>query len=171
MTNDKHAGKKIKSLMDILKSENGANRQKARKLLVALGKPAVSSLTQALTNSTLDQVRREAVKALGAIGDSRAIPTLVNVLEDSDPDVAWLASDVLRKSKKEAWPRLLRALLKSGSESVLLRQGAHRVFRTQRDNGYDDLLAILVKDLGSSIVQESAPGAAYDILKRMETNS
>jgi len=171
MIKDNQAGKTVKLLMDILKSENGANRQKARKSLVAIGKLAVSSLTKALTNSNLDQVRREAVKALGAIGDSKAISPLVSVLEDSDPDVAWLASDVLRKFKKEAWPPLLRALLKSGSESVLLRQGAHHVFRNQRENGYDDLLAILVKDLGSSMVQESTPGAAYDMLKRMETNS
>ncbi len=170
MIKDIRAGKNIKMLMDTLKSENGANRQKARKSLVALGKPAVSSLTRALRNSKLDQVRREAVQALGAIGDPRAIPPLVSVLEDSDPDVAWLAADVLRKFKKEAWPPLLRALLKSGSESVSLRQGAHHIFRNQRENGFDDLLAILVEDLGSSIVQESTPVAAYDMLRRMKEN-
>jgi HEAT repeat protein len=163
--------KNIKVLMDVLKSENGANRQKARKSLVALGKPAVSSLTRALQNSKLDQVRREAVQALGAIGDPRVIPSLVNVLEDSDPDVAWLAADVLRKFKKEAWPALLKALLKSGSESVSLRQGAHHIFRNQKENGFDDLLAILVEDLGSSMVRESTPVAAYDMLKRMKANS
>lgn len=171
MIKNNQVGKNIKLLMDVLKSEIGANRLKARKSLVAFGKPAVSSLTKALQNSKFDQVRREAVKALGAIGDSRAISPLVNALEDSDPDVAWLASDVLRKFKKDAWPPLLRALLKSGSESVLLRQGAHHVFRNQKENGYHDLLATLVKYLGSSIIQESTPGAAFDLLKRMETNS
>jgi HEAT repeat protein len=58
---------------------------KARKSLVALGKPAVPSLTRHCRIPKLDHVRWEAAKALGAIGDTRAIPRLVNALEDSDP--------------------------------------------------------------------------------------
>jgi len=76
--------------MDKLGSKDGAIRQKARKSLVALGKSAVSSLTRILQNSGSDHVRWEAVKTLGAIGDSRAIPLLVKALEDGDPDVAYL---------------------------------------------------------------------------------
>ncbi len=171
MIKEKQSVTNIKLLMDILKSENGANRQKARKSLVALGKPAVPSLAQALQNSKLDHVRWEAAKALGAIGDTRAIPRLVNALEDSDPDVAWLAAEALRQFKKGAWPLLLRQLIKDGSESPLLRQGAHHVLRNQKENGFNDLLSVLREDLESNTVQESTPVAAYAILKRMKRKS
>lgn len=157
--------------MDKLASKDGAIRQKARKSLVALGKSAVSSLTRILQNSGSDHVRWEAVKTLGAIGDSRAIPLLVKALEDGDPDVPWVAAEALRKFKKDAWPPLLHALVKNGSDSVLLRQGAHHVLRNQKEDGFNDLLGTLKKDLESYTVQESTPLAAYDILKKMKAKS
>jgi len=57
-------------LTELLASEDGMIRQKARKTLVALGKPAVPSLVQALQSSRVDQARWEAAKALAAIGDN-----------------------------------------------------------------------------------------------------
>jgi HEAT repeat protein len=157
--------------MDMLASKDGATRQRARKSLVALGKPAVSSLTRALQNSKVDHLRWEAVKTLGAIGDTRAIRPLVIALEDSDPDVAWVAAEALRKFKKAAWTPLLRALTKRGPDSVLLRQRAHHVLRNQKEVGFNDLLATLVKALQSNTVPESTPVAAYEILKRMKAKS
>ena len=143
MIKNNPTGTSIKALIEILASGNGADRQKARKLLVAMGKPAVLFLTRALKNSESDQVRWEAAKALGAIGDTRAIPRLVNALEDSNPDVAWLAAEALRQFKKWAWPPLMWQLIKDGSESALLRRGAHHVLRNQKESGFNDLLATL----------------------------
>ena len=171
MSKQKRAGINVKALMDTLKSENGAHRQKARKALVTLGRRAVPLLTQALQNSRLDQVRWEAAKTLGAIGDTRAITPLVKALEDIDPDVAWLAAEALRKFRKVAWPPLLRVLIKRGSVSALLRQRAHHILRNQQEDGFNDLLATLRTDLESNTLQESTPLAAYDILKRMKVKS
>jgi HEAT repeat protein len=171
MSKQKRTVANIGSLIDMLASKDGPTRQKARKTLVALGKPAVSSLNSTLQNSRLDHVRWEAAKALGAIGDTRAIPRLVKALEDSDHDVAWLAAEALRKFKKAAWPPLLRVLIKSGSDSGSLRQGAHHVFRNQNEVGFNDLLVSLTKALESSTVPELATVAAFDILKRMKARS
>jgi hypothetical protein len=134
----------LNSLMDVLAGKDGAARMKARKALVALGKPAVASLIRALQNSRSDQLRWEAAKALGTIGDSRAIPALMKALEDRDSDVRWVAAEALKKFRKAAWPPLLRALVKTGADSSLLRQGAHHVLRKQRDARLNDLLAVLV---------------------------
>jgi hypothetical protein len=82
MSKPKGTGTDMESLMDMLAGKDGATRQKARKALVALGKPAVSSLTQALQNSRLDHLRWEAAKTLGAIGDARAIPSLVEAVQE-----------------------------------------------------------------------------------------
>ena len=171
MSKQKWTGTNLESLLDLLASKNGATRQKARKSLVAMGKPAVSSLTRILQNSRVDHIRWEAAKTLGAIGDTRAIPSLVKALEDSDSDVTWLAAEALRNFKKVAWPQLLRALIKSKPDSVLLRQGAHHVFRNQKEDGFNDLLATLRTALESSSASESTPFAASNILKRLKAKS
>ena len=170
MSEQQRIGTNLESWMKMLASKDGMIRQKARKSLVALGKPAVSSLAQALQDSKSDQIRWETAKALGAIGDTRSIPPLVKALEDTDLDVAWLAAEALKKFKKAAWPSLLRALIKvrqDSSASVSLRHGAHHVLRKQKENGFNDLLASLTKALESNTASESTPVAAYDILKRM----
>jgi hypothetical protein len=164
-------GTNLESLMDILAGKDGVARQKARKLLVVMGKPAVPSLIRALQNSKSDHLRWEAAKTLGAIGDARAIPQLVKSLEDSDQDVAWLAAEALRKFKKVAWPTLLRVLIRDKSGSVSLHQGAHHVLRDQKEDGFNDLLATLRNALESSTVPESITVAAYDIFKRMKAKS
>ena len=157
------------SLIEALKDDDGATRQAARTTLVVLGKPAVSSLNRALQNSKLGHARWEAVKTLDAIGDVRSIPSMVTALEDSDADVAWSAAEALRQFKKAAWPPLLRALLKRGADSVMLRQGAHHVLRDQKEPGFTVLLPNLVKAMESGSVPESTTVAAYEILKRLKT--
>lgn len=154
--------------MGMLECEDGMLRQEARELLVTMGKPAVSSLLKALQTSRSDQVRWEAAKALGAIGDARSIPALVKALEDNDYGVAWLAAQALRTFKKRAWPSLLRALVRDEANSVLLRQGTHHVLLGQKEDGCDDLLATLMKALEPSGVRESAIVAAGEILKRVK---
>jgi HEAT repeat protein len=168
MSKQKLIGTNLESLMNLLASKNGATRMKARKTLVALGKPAVPSLIRILQNSKEDHVRWEAAKALGTIGDTRAIPSLVKALEDSNSDVTWLAAEALRKFKRIAWPYLMRALVKSKKDSVLLRQGAHHVLRKQKEDGFNDLLTTLMKTLESNTASESTPFAASNILKRMK---
>ncbi|MBE7444398.1 MAG: HEAT repeat domain-containing protein [Planctomycetia bacterium] len=171
MSNQKCTGTNLKTLMDTLSNKDGMIRQKARESLVALGKPAVSSLIQALQNSMLDQVRWEAAKGLGAIGDTKSIPPMVQALEDSDPDVAWLAAEALSNFEKTAWSPLLRVLIKDGSDSVLLRQGVRHVLLNQKEDGFNDLLATQMKALEPGAVSESATVAAYEILKGRKVKS
>jgi hypothetical protein len=159
---------KIKSLMDALSSKDGVIRLKARKSLVLLGKPVVPTLSKTLINSQVKQVRWEAAKTLGTIGDPRAIPSLVNTLNDSDSDIAWLAAEALVKFKKIAWLPILRLLVKSGADSAELRQRAHHVFRNQRKEGFNDLLVMLRTALQSSTVPELTMTAAHNIIKRMK---
>jgi HEAT repeat protein len=171
MSKQKLTGTNLESLLDLLESKNGATRMKARKSLVALGKSAVPSLIRTLQNSKQDHVRWEAAKTLGAIGDIRSIPVLVNALEDRDSGVAWLAAEALRKFKKAAWPALLRALIKSKCDSVLLRQGTHHVLRNQKEDGFNDLLASLMKTLEFNTVPISTFAAAHNLLKRLKEKS
>lgn len=160
----------IKSLLDLLADKDGVIRKKARKSLVAMGEPVVPSLTRILRNSKLDHLRWEAAKTLGAIGDVRAIPSLVKALEDRDIDVAWVAAEVLRNFKKDAWSALFRELIKSKHDSISLRQGVHLVIRNQKEDGFNDLLKTLTEALKSGTSPESASVAAYEILQRMKVS-
>lgn len=171
MSRQIQTGTNLESWINTLASKDGMARQKARKSLVAMGKPATPSLIRVLRNSKVDQVRWEAAKALGAIGDAQAIPSLVKALEDSDPDVAWLAAEALQNFKKAAWPVLFHALIKRGARSASLRQGAHHVLRNQREEGFNDLLALLLKALETETVPEMTPVATYDILERMNARA
>ncbi len=170
MNEQKSTSTNLESLMDMLENKDGVIRQKAREALVELGKSAVSSLTRALLNSRQDQVRWEAAKALGGINDARSVPSLVQALEDNNSDVAWAAADALKTFRKAAWPSLLQALIKSKSEAVALRKGAHHVLADQKEDGFNDLLATLLKALESSSAPESSAVAAHEILKRMNAN-
>jgi hypothetical protein len=168
MDKQKSTDTNLESLMNLLENKNAEVRQRARISLVEMGKPAVSSLTGALRNSKLEHVRWEAAKTLGAIGDIRAIPSLVKALEDNNSDVTWLVAEALRKFKKIAWPPLLLALMKSDQDSVLLRSGAHHVLRNQKEDGFNDLLATLRKALESNSAPELTPLVASDILERLK---
>lgn len=166
-TGTRAIGDAIRSLMEQMRSDDGMIRKKARESLVAIGKPAATSLCKALRSSVDSQLRWEAAKALGEIGDKRSIPALVAALGDRDHDVAWLAAEGLAKHGISAWPPILRALAMAGPDSRLFRRGAHHVFASQDPEGFDDLLDALKKDLEGNAVKESASVDAFALLARV----
>ena len=163
-------GTDLKSLMKMLESKDGLIRQKARISLVEMGESAVIPLSEALTHSKLDHTRWGAAKALGEIVDVRSIPALVEALDDTDSDVAWLAGMALKKFEKSAWKILLQQLIKSGVDSVRLRNGTRHVFSGQKEDGFDDLLEELMTALEDTALPESSAIVATEILKRMRSD-
>ena len=161
----------LKSLMNMLEDKDGLIRQKARISLAAMGGPAVISLSEALLHSERDQTRWGAAKALGEIVDVRSIPALVNALEDTNTDVAWLAGFALKKFKKDAWRILLQKLIENGVNSVRLRNGAHRVFNGQQEQGFNDLLEELMTALEDSTLPEAGAIVATKIMKRIRSDN
>jgi HEAT repeat protein len=171
MNEQNNVGETIDSLVNLLESPDDKVRRDARTSLVAMRKQAVSPLSSVLENSKVYKARWEAAKALGAIGDAKAIPSLIKALDDPESDVAWLAAEALEKFKKAAWPELMHALVKRGSDSVLLRHGAHHILRQQKAAGFNFLLDELRKALESDTVPENIPIAAYHILEKMKKRS
>ena len=123
----RHANKAIISaLISDLGSKDGIVRVRARKSLVAIGKPAIGLLVEALA-SKKELVRWEAAKAIGQTDDPTTTQALVKALEDDMFDVRWLAAEALINIGKEALVPLLQALTQH-SDSLWLREGAHHVF-------------------------------------------
>lgn len=157
----------IKSLITVLESKDGKERKKARLSLIAKGRTAVPFLINTLQHSKVIKARWESAKAFGVIYDIRAIPALVNALDDSASDVAWLAAKALQRYGKCAWKELLGTLIKRGAESDKLRRGTHHVLRNQKEDGYNELLANLKKSLTVGMARESASLYAYKILEKI----
>lgn len=171
MKKQESTGTDLGSLMEALEGKEGMSRQKARESLVTLGNRAVPSLANALQNCELKQVRWEAAKALRAILEAKSIPQLVNALEDSESDVAWLAAEALTEFKKVAWPELMRALVERGPQSITLRRGAHHVLGKQKEDGFDDLLISLREALESTNDPGSLTIPADALLDRMQAKA
>lgn len=119
----------IETRIEQLASHDVLIVQPAREALVTWAGAAVPALLRALHNNDA-QIRWEAARVLGEIGDPASAPALVNALMDDDFVVRWIASEALTHLGATSLVPLLRAL-ETNSSSVWLRKGAHRVLRVQ----------------------------------------
>jgi uncharacterized protein YrrD len=159
----KQSALRIPSLIIDLGVQSATIRERAHSTLVAMGKPAVRPLLEALTNST-EYGRGQAAKALGEIGDLAAAPALVKAMEDGKFDVRWLAARALVALGRDGLPALLQALIERPN-STWLREGAHHVLY---DGGYETWrtqLAPVMKALEGYAPTDTLPGAAEKVLR------
>jgi hypothetical protein len=155
----------INELIATLGDHGGLARQRARHSLVAIGKPAVPALVEALTDPNGHR-RWEAAKTLGAIRDPSAAPALVRAMEDEDFGVRWLAAEGLIGLKRAGLASLLQALIHH-SDSIWIREGAHHVFRMLVDHDLHDLVAPVLAALDGAEPVLEAPSAAQAALKAL----
>ena len=118
---------KITQLIRQLGSKDGNVRERARTMLVAIGKPAVPKLMEILAHPKTI-MRWEACKALGSIKNPASAPSLVSALDDENVDVQWVAAEALVALKAKALAPLLSALTVH-FDSLSLKQGARHILR------------------------------------------
>jgi HEAT repeat protein len=88
--------KAVPALVAMLSDKEALTRRLAGDALVAIGKPAVPPLLDALQCSALG-ARLEAMRALAKIGDERAIPALFAALDDCSALIEYWANEGLEK--------------------------------------------------------------------------
>ena len=159
----KQSALRIPSLIVDLGVQSATIRERAHSTLVAMGKPAVRPLLEALTNST-EYGRGQAAKALGEIGDLAAAPALVKALEDDKFDVRWLAARALVALGRDGLPALLQALIERPN-STWLREGAHHVLHDEGYKTWQKQLAPVMKALEGYVPTDALPGAAEKVLR------
>jgi len=130
--NKKSEDSEMHELIIKLGSDNGFEREKARKTLVKIGRDSIDFLMELLSHSK-HIYRWEAVKTLEEIGDPVSIPLLIRALEDDKSDVRWIAAKGLIKLGKHSIKPLLK-ILETKSDSVFVLEGAHHVFFDLREN-------------------------------------
>src|SRR5436309_8848021 len=102
----------VPALLDTLR---GADEQLGSQIfsaLVRLGRAAVPALLDA-SNSNSTWMRWQAIRALGAIRDRRALPVLVSALSDADHSVAWMGAKGLTQYGRLSLEPVLRLLVKA----------------------------------------------------------
>jgi HEAT repeat protein len=155
----------IADLLAQIASHSGVERKHARERLVALGKPAVAPLIEALADDR-DIVRWEAAKAFTDLHDPSAAPALVKGLEDSDGDVRWLAAEALVGLGRAGLKPLLEALMQHPG-SVELRDGAHHVLHSLRHGKLADLAEPVLKSLEGFEPDLAVPFSAETALQAL----
>jgi HEAT repeat protein len=155
----------IRSLIADLRSKDGMLRQRSRQSLVAIGKPAVTSLIKLMRDRN-DQVRWEATKALSDIGDPETAPALTAVLEDEEFDVRWLAAEGLIALGRKGLAPLLKALTER-PQSVWLREGAHHVLHDLAKAGLHKRVASLLQALEGVEPEIEVPPVAHKLLNAL----
>lgn len=159
----------MRELIISLGSDNGLEREKARKSMVKLGRDSIDYLMELLSHPK-HIYRWEAVKTLEEIGDPVSIPLFLRALEDDKSDVRWIAAKGLIKLGKLSIKPLLK-ILEQKSDSVFVLEGAHHVFFDLRENkvlpkGFPvDKLLSRLKNPGW---KESVKPLAYEILNNIE---
>lgn len=160
----------LQQLIKILGSDNGLEREKARKALVAKGKDSLDYLMELLSNPR-HICRWEAVKAMEEIADPDSIPMFIQALEDDKSDVRWIAAEGLIRVGFQAVKPLLKALIEK-SDSVFVLEGAHHVFfdlkeKRELPDGFpvDNLLSTLKNPEWV----ESVKPLVYEILNNLKS--
>lgn len=115
-----------------LGSDDGIEREKARKALVKIGRDSIDILMELLSHPK-HIYRWEAVKSLEEIADPISIPLLIQALEDDKSDVRWIAAKGLIKLGSKSIEPLLK-ILEEKSDCVFILEGAHHVFFDLREN-------------------------------------
>jgi hypothetical protein len=112
----------IKASLD---TKNVNKKLSSRKTLVKMGRKILPQMYKLLKSGDVS-LRMEAAKIIELIGDTTSIPVLIELLEDKEFDIRWIAAEGLIKTGR----RSIRPILKSvrdGKNSILLNEGAHHV--------------------------------------------
>ena len=116
----------IETLIELLASNNPAERERSRNVLVSRGRAAVIPLIEQM-RSPFSQVCWEAAKALGSIKDPAAATALAQTLSHEDGDVRWAAAHALIGLGLEGLKQTLVELLTKAHSAQTLQAARHVV--------------------------------------------
>lgn len=112
----------IKASLD---DQNVNQKLSARQTLVKMGKKILPQINKLLKSGDL-ALRLEAAKIIELIGNRMSINVLIDLLEDTEFDIRWIASEGLIKIGRRSVRPLLKAV-RDGINSIFLNEGAHHV--------------------------------------------
>ncbi len=118
----------IKLIKASLDAKTASKKINARSCLVKLGKAVIPHMNK-LLDSKERLLRIEAAKIIELIADSGSIPVFINLLDDEEFEIRWIAAEGLIKiGRKSIRPLLL--VVRDGDSSFFQNQGIHHVLES-----------------------------------------
>src|SRR5664279_198074 len=158
---------KLTSLInELLDSKNSENKLAARSKLVSMGKSIVPQLHR-LLDSENGLLRMEIAKVVELIADRKSIPFLINLLDDKEFEIRWIAAEGLIKIGRRSILPLLKSI-RDGKSTFILNKGAHHVLLSLlKEEEKNQLTALLLSLDDAKELGETAPVEASKAIKTM----
>ena len=154
----------VKLIMGLSDHKKYIGKHGTRNALVNMGKPIIPYMHKLLASKN-DLIRKESAKVVELIADTKSIPFLINLLNDADPDIRWIAAEGLVKIGRRSIVPLLKSI-RVGESSHLIGKGAHHVLHSLLTESEMDKLKPLMLSLDNyHQLAETAPIEAAKALK------
>jgi HEAT repeat protein len=151
----------IKELLD---TKNSGKKLQARTHLIGMGKTIIPQLHR-LLDSDNGLLRMEAAKIVELIADRSSIQFLINLLDDKEFEIRWIAAEGLIKIGRRTILPLLRSI-RDGESSFLHNKGAHHVLLSLLNKNEKNKLTSLLQSLDNAQeLGETAPVEASVAIK------
>lgn len=124
------AKESVAALVPLLKHESGDVREEAAYALMEIGdasavQPLIDAIDLGAGGKGADRANRKIAEALGALGDKKATPTLLKMVQGSKTDIERLAAvDALGQLKDTAAAKTLIRLVEDGQTAPLITKRA-----------------------------------------------
>ena len=106
-------------------SKSAVKKLASRRKLVRMGKAVIPQLNR-LLSSKIILLRKEIAKVVELIADRRSIPFLINLLNDKEFEIRWIAAEGLINTGRQSVLPLMKAI-RDGKSSFIVNKGAHHV--------------------------------------------
>src|SRR5664279_4345973 len=151
-------------IKESLDSKNSVKKLAARNALVKMGKTIIPKLHR-LLNSENALLRMEAAKIVELIADRRSIPFLINLLDDKEFEIRWIAAEGLIKIGRRSIVPLIKSV-RDGKSSFIFNKGAHHVLNGLLNESEKNKVRPLLLSLDDSHeLGETAPVEASKAIK------
>src|SRR5664279_4443721 len=151
-------------IKESLDSKNSVKKLATRSTLVEMGKSITPKLHK-LLNSENGLLRMEAAKIVELIADRRSIPFLINLLDDKEFEIRWIAAEGLIKIGRPAILPLLKSI-RNGKSTYILNKGAHHVLLSiLKEDEKNKLTTLLLSLDDAQELGETSPVEASEAIK------
>ena len=155
-----------KLIKESLDSKNYVKKLAARSTLVGMGKSIISKIHKLLSSEN-GLLRMEAAKIVELIADRRSIPFLINLLNDKEFEIRWIAAEGLIKIGRPVILPLLKSI-RDGKSSYILNKGAHHILLSLlKEDEKIKFTALLLSLDDAQELGETAPVEASEAIKNM----
>ena len=160
----------VPALLNALRSADEQLGGQIFSALVRLGRASVPALVEA-SSSNSTWMRWQAIRALGAIRDRRALPVLVGALSDADHSVAWMGAKGLTQFGRLSLEPVLQLLVKAEMTPWLVETASYVLSNQLRyDPKLKPYLELVLERMHAQAFRVGTSHAAQQALAQLQAD-